>query len=168
MTSARSFPSSQGLFMLLALLVVTPVLLIPTKAHASASRSPLPTDTVAGPGSFLPGLGTADPPRPNLSTQSSLAEYEWNVPFTNGGKVYQVNSRVSGKVVAIVTVLPKGTYFLSPFPGSRSPAEAECPCTSTNFPLPGGGGITIVRGSAGDVVAKVVTCPSGESCKLIE
>lgn len=184
MTSTRlAFPSAQRFFMCLtALLLVMPVFLIPATAHESAPRSLLPSASVGSLGSFLPGLGTADPPRPNLSTDHDFSVYEWNVPFTNGGKVYQVNSKLTGKVSAVVTVLPKGTHVvfypslggmlsgtsMSPVPATSSSPPAGCPCTHKTIPLPGGGETIIVRGADGDVISVVAVCPSGESCKEAE
>ena len=180
MSFTRSVPYVTKLSLLLStLLFVTPALLVSAHAQGSASQQSLPTISANGPGMFLPGLGTAYPSRPNISTDSEFAVYEWNVPFTRGGKVYQVDSMITGKVIAIVTVLPKGTHIYH-LPGTRlnrtqsevaggvgmAPAAAGCPCTYKTIPLSGGGTITIVTGSAGDVVSVVVQCPSGESCTV--
>lgn len=182
MSPIRSTPYVPILFLLLGALLflfVAPVLLVSAHAQGSASQQFLLTKSANGPVMFLPGLGTAHPSRPNISTDSEFAVYEWNVPFTRGGKVYQVDSMITGKVIAIVTVLPKGTHVY-PLPETRlnrtqsevaggvgmAPAAAGCPCTYKTTDLSGGGSITVVTGSARDVISVVAECPSGTSCTV--
>jgi hypothetical protein len=74
---------------------------------------------------FLVGLGTAHPPRPDISADAAFPVYEWK---RNGARYYQVND-ARGRVLAVFLVTTGSIAPLPiPLPAPRSNLQGRCPC----------------------------------------